>query len=44
MATIKQFLADYLFKSPASGENHQLVGSSLEVVMDKFSTLASSNC
>ena len=44
MATSKQFMVDYLLKSPASGENHQLVNSSLDVVTDKFSTLASSNC
>ena len=44
LATSKQFLVDYLLKSPASGKNQQLVGSSLEVVMEKFSTLASLNC
>jgi hypothetical protein len=44
MATNKQFLADYLLKSPANVEGHHLVGSSLEVVMDKFSTLVSPNC
>ena len=44
MAASKQFLADYLLRSPTIGENHHLVGSSLEVVMDKFSTLASPNC
>ena len=44
MAASKQFLADYLFKSPASGENHHLVGSFLEVVMDNFSTFTSPNC
>ena len=44
MATSKQFLVDYLLKSPASVENHHLVGSSLEVGMDKFSTFASSIC
>jgi hypothetical protein len=44
MAASKQFLADYLLKSPANVEGHHLVGSSLEVVMDKFSTLASPNC
>ena len=43
MATSKQLLADYLFKSPANVEGHHLVRSSLEVVMDKFNTLASSN-
>ena len=40
----KQLLADYLRKSPTIGEGHHLVGSSLEVVMDKYSTLASPNC
>lgn len=44
MVTSKQFLADYLLKSPASGEGHLLVGSSLEVLRDKFNTLASPNC
>ena len=44
MATSKQFLADYLLKSLASGKNHHLVGSYLEVVMDKFNILASPNC
>ena len=44
MTANKQFLVDCLFKSPASGENHHLVGSFSEVVMDKFSTLASPNC
>ena len=44
MAASKQCLADYLLKSPANGQNHHLVGSSLEVVIDKFSTHASPNC
>src|ERR1700737_852172 len=44
MAANKQFLADYLLKSPASGDKHHLVGSSLKVVIDKFNTLASPNC
>ena len=44
MAASKQILANYLLKSPPSGKNHHLVGSSLEVVMDKFNTLASPNC
>ena len=44
MVVSKQVLADYLLKSPASGESNHLVGSSLEVVMDKFSTIVSSNC
>ena len=44
MTASKQFLADYLLKFPTSGEGHHLVGSSLEVVMDKFNTLTSSNC
>ena len=43
MTARKQFLADYLLKSPANGENHHLVGSFLEVVKDKFSILASPN-
>ena len=43
MATSKQSLAGYLLKSPVGGENHHLVGSSLEVVMDKFSTFAYPN-
>ena len=44
MAANKKFLADYFLKSPSNGEGHHLAGSSLEVVMDKFSTLASPNC
>ena len=44
MAMRKRFLADYLLKSPSNGEGHHLVGSSLEIVMDKFSTLAFLNC
>jgi hypothetical protein len=40
MAASKQFLADYLLRSPTIEEGHHLVGSSLEVMMDKFSTLA----
>jgi hypothetical protein len=43
LAASKQFLADYLLKSPANVEGHHLVGSSLEVVMNKFSTFASPN-
>ena len=39
MATNKQFLANYLLKSLDSGKNHHLVGSSLELVMEKFNTL-----
>jgi hypothetical protein len=44
MAASKQFLADYILKSPFPGEKNHLHGASLEVVMDKFSTLASPNC
>ena len=44
MISSKRLLTDYLFKSLASGEHHHLVGSFLEVVMDKFNTLASPNC
>ena len=36
MVASKQLLADYLLRSPTIGESHHLVGSSLEVVMDKF--------
>ena len=43
-ASSKKFLADYLLKSPLNGDGHHLAGSSLEVVMDKFNTLASPNC
>ena len=44
MATTKQFVADYLLKSPSNGERHHLASLSLEVVMDKYSFLASPNC
>jgi hypothetical protein len=44
MTTNKQFLTNYLLKSPSNSERHRLTCSSLEVVMDKFSTLASPNC
>jgi hypothetical protein len=44
MTTSKQFLADYLLKFPTNVKDHHLVGSSLQVVMDKFNTLASPNC
>ena len=44
MAASKRFLANYLLKTPASGENHHLGGSFLEVVMDKFNAFASPNC
>jgi hypothetical protein len=44
MAASKQFLADYLLKSPVNVEGHHLVGSFLEIIIDKFSTLTSPNC
>jgi hypothetical protein len=44
MATNKQIMADYLLKSPANGEDHQLEGSFLTSVMDKSTTLASLKC
>jgi hypothetical protein len=44
MAANKKFLANYLLKSPSNGDEHHLSGSSLQFVMDKFSTLASPNC
>ena len=43
MVASKQFLANYFLKSPTSGEGHHLVGSGLEVVMNKYDTFASSN-
>src|ERR1700737_4501330 len=44
MAASKQFLANHILKSPLLGEKNHLHGASLEVVIDKFSTLASLNC
>lgn len=44
IAVNKQFLTDYVFKFPSNSEGHHLAGSSLEVVMDKFSILSSPNC
>ena len=44
MAASKNFLADYLLKFPSNGEEHHLARSLLEVVMDKFTTIASPNC
>jgi hypothetical protein len=44
MAASKNFVADYLLESPSNGEGHHLAGSSLEVVMDKFSVFVSRNC
>ena len=43
MLASKQFLIDYILKSPMLGANNHLHGISLEVAMDKFSTLASPN-
>ena len=43
MAANKKFLADYLLKSPSNDEGHHLAGLLLEVVMDKFNTIASPN-
>jgi hypothetical protein len=44
MVASKYFLANYILKSPLLRENNHLHGASLEVVMDKFSALASPNC
>ena len=41
MAAIKQFMVDYILKSPLLGEKNHLHGASLKVVMDKFSIMAS---
>jgi hypothetical protein len=44
MASNKKILTDYRLKSPSNSKGHHLVGSSLEVVINKFSTLASLYC
>lgn len=44
MLANEQFLAYYIFTSPLQGEKTHLRGASLEVVLDKFSTLVSPNC
>ena len=43
MGVSKQFLTYYLHKFPPNDKGHHLVGSSLEVILIKFSTLASTN-
>lgn len=43
MAASKQFLFDYILKSPTNVEGTCLEGSSLEMVMDKFIALTSPN-
>ena len=44
MAMSKQFFAYYLLKSPSNSGGHHLACPSLEIIMDKCSTLASPNC
>jgi hypothetical protein len=44
MAVSKKILTDYLSKSPSNDGGHHLASKSLEVVIDKFSILASPNC
>lgn len=44
IATSNQFLADNILESPSNSEGYHLIGSSLEVVMDKYSKLASPSC
>ena len=44
MAPNNIFLVDSLLEFPSNSERHHLACSSLKVVMDKFSTLASPNC
>ena len=39
----KQFLVEYILKSPLPREENHFHGVSLEIVVDKFSTLASPN-
>jgi hypothetical protein len=43
MRASRQFLTSYLLKSPSNGEGHHLVGSSLDVVMNKFNILTFPN-
>lgn len=43
MTESKKFLVDFILKSPLPRQKNHLHGASLEVVMDKFSTLASPN-
>lgn len=43
MVASKQFMFDYILKSPLSRELNHHHGASLEVVMDRFSTLAYPN-
>ena len=44
MVANKKHLADYVLKPPWQGEGHHLEGAPLEVVMEKFTTLASPKC
>lgn len=44
IAMNKQFLDDYLLKSPSNGKGIHLAGLLLEVIMDKFNALSSLNC
>lgn len=44
MAVSKRLFAYYLLKSSSNNEGHHLVVLSLDIIMDKCSTLASPNC
>jgi hypothetical protein len=44
MAASKHFLFDYLLKTLILGEKHHIHGTSLKNVIDKFTTLSSTNC
>lgn len=44
MATSKQKLADYLLETRSQSEDHHIQGTSLEVIMHKFTTLSLFNC
>jgi hypothetical protein len=39
MDASKQFLANYLFKTPTFGEKHHLWGTYLEVATNQFATI-----
>ena len=43
MVASNQFLVDYLLKSPTNDEGDHLEDSSLEMVLDKYTTFVSPN-
>jgi hypothetical protein len=44
MAASKQFVVDYILKSPLQGEKNHFHGTSLKVVMHTFSIIGSLHC